>query len=350
MSDTAERAARMAEDKLAKVEVADARFTLVAFDQLELTTEPAHLIKGVIPRHGLSVVWGPPKSGKSYWTFDAMLHVALGWEYHGRRVIQGPVVYVACEGGGGLRARAEAFRQEKLSEVRDEPVPLYVVADGLDLISDHQALTDSIHQQLDGAAPAAVVLDTLNRSLRGSESSDEDMTAYIRAADAIRAAFDCAIIIVHHCGIEGTRPRGHTSLAGAVDAQIAVSKSRDGANTVRVETMRDSEAGAEIHCRLRQVEIGVDDAGDPITSCVVEPDEAPAATETGIRLTPNQRTMLSFLEDAGSAGLTVEEWNAAARAEGIGAKRKADLRDLRVALKRKDSVYEYAGRWHIVKR
>jgi hypothetical protein len=29
----------------------------------------------------------------------------------------------------------------------------------------------------------------------------------------IRNAFGCAVIVVHHCGIDATRPRGHTSLA-----------------------------------------------------------------------------------------------------------------------------------------
>jgi len=26
--------------------------------------------------------------------------------------------------------------------------------------------------------------------------------------------------VIHHCGINGDRPRGHTSLTGAADAQI----------------------------------------------------------------------------------------------------------------------------------
>jgi hypothetical protein len=39
------------------------------------------------------------------------------------------------------------------------------------------------------------VLDTLNRSLAGSESDDEDMAAYVKAADAIREAFGCAVVI-----------------------------------------------------------------------------------------------------------------------------------------------------------
>jgi RecA-family ATPase len=56
------------------------------------------------------------------------------------------------------------------------------------------------------------------------------MSVYVLAADKIRDAFNCAVIIVHHCGHEGTRPRGHSSLIGAVDAQIAVK--RDAADNI----------------------------------------------------------------------------------------------------------------------
>ena len=63
---------------------------------------------------GSVVVWGPPKCGKSFWTFDLMMHVALGWEYRGRRVQQGAVVYLALEGGHGFRARVEAWRRRHL--------------------------------------------------------------------------------------------------------------------------------------------------------------------------------------------------------------------------------------------
>jgi len=99
----------------------------------------------------------------------------------------------------------------------------------IDLVKDHAGLIASIQEQ--SQTPVLVVLDTLNRSLRGSESSDEDMTAYLNAADAIREAFECAVVIVHHCGVDGTRPRGHTSLTGTVDAQLAVK--RDAADTLK---------------------------------------------------------------------------------------------------------------------
>ena len=66
------------------------------------------------------------------------------------------------------------------------------------------------------------MLDTLNKSLFGSESKDVDMGAYVRAAEAVRDAFGCVVIIIHHCGYDDTHPRGHSSLPGAVDAQLMV--------------------------------------------------------------------------------------------------------------------------------
>ena len=54
-----------------------------------------------------------------------------------------------------------------------------------------------------------MVLDTLNKSLIGSESKDVDMSAYLRAAEAIRDAFGCVVIIVHHCGPDDQTTRSY---------------------------------------------------------------------------------------------------------------------------------------------
>jgi AAA domain-containing protein len=256
-------------------------------------------VKNLIPRVGLSVAWGPPKCGKSFWAFDLMMHVALGWDYRGRRVHQGPVVYCAFEGQTGVAARAEAFRKQELIEQED--VPFYLEPVTLDLVRDHKALIAAIKQQLGDAAPVAVTLDTLNRSLRGSESSDEDMSAYVNAADAIRETFGCAVLIVHHCGVEGTRPRGHTSLTGACDAQLAVQRSQGGTVTVTVECMKDGTEGDVIAFRLERVEVGVDDDGEDITSCIVVPldaEEAKAATARQRRRSPKHELAARALAEA----------------------------------------------------
>ena len=121
------------------------------------------------------------------------------------------------------------------------------------------------------------MVDTLNRSLNGSESRDEDMSRYIQAADAVREAFRCAVILVHHCGVESSRPRGHTSLTGAADAQIAVKRDHTGTICTTLEWMKDGPEGVEVYSRLEPVEVGADDDGDVISSCVVvEADPAVA--------------------------------------------------------------------------
>jgi AAA domain len=258
-----------------------ARFRLLAFNDIKLDDGGMYLIKGLLPRVGLAVVWGAPKCGKSFWTFDALMHVALGWEYRGHRVAPGPVVYCALEGVQGFRNRIEAFRQAKLSEADCGSPQFYLVAASLSLVADHQALIGDIRRQLGDRSPVAICLDTLNRSLAGSESSDEDMAAYIRAADAIRDALDCLVLIVHHCGHDGSRPRGHSSLMGALDVQIAVSRNATGNIVAELELTKDGEVGLQFVSRLVQRDIAFDQDGDAITSCVVDAVEGACPARKG---------------------------------------------------------------------
>jgi hypothetical protein len=259
-----------------------------------------------------------------------MLHVALGWPYRGRKVVQGPVVYCAFEGQDGYGKRAEAFRQRHLAEDAD-PVPFYLVATRLSFVKDHAALIEAIKAQIGPVMPEAVVLDTLNRSLDGSESDDKDMGAYIRAADAVREAFGCVVIIVHHCGVEGSRPRGHTSLTGAVDAQIAVKRDAAGNVVATVEWMKDGLEGAVIVSRFEVVEVGTDTDGDAITSCIMVPSDGNSdSTTTKRKLSTRDKLALEALANcnaqpapvglklpAGQVVVSVDQWREEMFARGI---------------------------------
>jgi AAA domain len=254
------------------------RFPLLRFGELKPGTAPNYLIKGILPRVGLATVWGPPKCGKSFWVFDVALHIALGWKYRGKHTMQSTVVYCAFEGASGFHARAEAFRTEHaeaLAELEAD-VPFYLMPTRLDLVRDHEALISSIEEKVGPRNnPGVVVLDTLNRSLNGSESKDVDMAAYINAADAIRERFSCLVLIVHHCGVDGTRPRGHTSLTGAIDAQLAVKRDNAKQIVTTVEHMKDGAEGETLVSTLTVIDVGTDDDGDKITSCVIKPSDKP---------------------------------------------------------------------------
>ena len=175
-------------------------------------------------------------------------------------------------------------------------MPFYLEPVTLDLVKDAAELIRVIRLTLGNVKPAVIGLDTLSRSLRGSESRDEDMGAYIRAADSLREAFDCAVIIVHHSGIEGGRPRGHTSLTGAADAQLSVSRDTGGSIVMTTEYMKDGPEGDRIVSRLEQVQVGVDEDGEPITSCVVLPADT-ASTRAEIKVPPSAKLALDALNE-----------------------------------------------------
>lgn len=248
------------------------RFQLIPFMEARAVLQARYLVKGLIPAHGLVIIWGPPKCGKSFWAADICAHIAAGLEYRGKRVRKGKVVYVAAEGASGFLGRLEAWRLHHPGD--HEQMRFWTVPQRLNLVNEYGLLINDIRAQVGDEIPDIVALDTLNRTFSGSESSDEDMTAYVTAADAIKAEFGCAVIIIHHCGIEGTRPRGHTSLTGAADAQIAIKRGEEsGIVSSLLEWMKDGEEGFETHSKLEVVDLGKDEDGDQVTTCVVIPSD-----------------------------------------------------------------------------
>jgi hypothetical protein len=324
------------------------RFTLTRFNEIEPLNGADYCVKGFLPRSGLAIIWGPPKCGKSFWTFDLLMHVALGWDYRGHRVRQGPVVYVCLEGARGFRKRTEAFRKAKLRDSEDPP--FFLTTAPLSLAADCKVLIGDIKRQVGEDIPAAVCIDTLNRSLAGSESSDQDMAAYIRAADAIRDAFDCLVVIIHHCGHNGERPRGHSSLMGGLDVQIGVRRDVAGNVVAELELAKDGEVGLAFVSRLEPVELGRDEEDDPVTSCVVitvDGGEAKAATRPRKLSKGTVITLRALHEVIGEFGevptasnhippnvrtVSVERWRE--RALAIGLCSSEDGRAKRLALQR----------------
>jgi hypothetical protein len=285
------------------------RFTLIDGSEVKLNKRSAYLVKNFIPVEGLIVVWGPPKCGKSFWVIDVAFHIALGWEYRGRRVKQGLAVYIGCEGEFAVPARVEAFRQAKICGPID-PEHFKLILTRLDLIGEVETLIADIDAQLGGRRPAILFIDTLNRSLAGSENSDEDMSNYIKAADRLRVRFQCAVVIIHHCGYNADHPRGHSSLAGAADAQIAVTKNTEGVISTIVEFMKDGPEGEVTASRFKVIDnLDIDEDGEPISSLVLEEIEPPAPKQKNnpkASKLPSPMAM-KFWEALNNAGATVAE-------------------------------------------
>src|SRR5205807_8025697 len=79
---------------------------------LKLDERP--IVKGLIDLGAFLVVYGPPSSGKSFFTADVSQHVSLGALWRGRKTTKGLVVYVASEAGASILKRFVAWRDNRL--------------------------------------------------------------------------------------------------------------------------------------------------------------------------------------------------------------------------------------------
>ena len=249
------------------------RFVLTRFKDIHWNASVAYLVDDLLPLKGNVLVYGPPKCGKSFWVYDVSMSIARGIQYRGRRVRKGPVLYFAAEGGEGFTKRVEGYRQNH--DCKDEDFHLCTVRPSL--AADAGEMISDIKRHLgENAKPALIVIDTVNRTIDGSENDSKDVAKYLRAQALLEDEFKCCVVLVHHCGLEAGRPRGHTSFTGAADVQIAIIKDGVGNVVATIELAKDGPSGDEIVSRLEPIEIGMDSSGKTVTSCIVVPVAGPS--------------------------------------------------------------------------
>lgn len=258
------------------------------------------LVKRLIPAGGLTLVYGHPGSGKSFLAMDLALHVATGADWHDRKVVPGLVVYLAAEGQGGLRLRVDAYRRER--SVADAPFALIPTqVDLLDPKADLQKLIATLRIAISarGGELALLVIDTLSRTFGGGDEAGADMAAYVANIGRIQAELGCTVVLVHHRpkNSENDTPRGHGSLWGACDAIVLVEAEPNGTvKRARVTKQKDADPGEPVTFTLRSVDLGHDEDGEPVTSCVVEPVMATfTGTDNRVKLSPGQAIALEQL-------------------------------------------------------
>jgi hypothetical protein len=312
---------------------------LIPWDSVTVGEEPEFFIEGILPREGLGVIYGPPKSYKTFLVLDWAAHIARGQPYRGREVQQSAVMYCAFEGQHGFAKRVEAYRRTHLAD-SGESVPIHLQPIRLNFSKEVGDLIATVREA--GVEPGLVVLDTLNRSLVGSESKDVDMTAYLAAADELRQAFNCPVLIVHHSGLEGGRPRGHSSLTGAADVQVSTLRQGE-VSTTTVEFMKDGPEGATLYSKLEIV-----DVGHGKTSCVIVEAGELEQEKKAPKRDALAGTMLRVLQQGGPLPLT--EWNARSAEAATPAPERYQLTRARKALDDHGLVLVLDdGRWDVAR-
>lgn len=224
-------------------------------------------VKHVIPKRGLIVVYGAPGSSKSFFVLDMVASIARGVEWRGHRVKQCPVAYVAAEGVSGFGNRLKAYSLHH--EVPMADIPMYVRGGSLILASETLGLIEELKVLPE---PGVVVIDTLAAVSPGAnENTSEGMGPIVQSAQMIIEATGATVILIHHTNKAGEM-RGWSGLLGALDNQIRVEKNED-LKTAHIEKLKEEKDGSAYGYRLKIVNLGIDEDGDSITSCAIEPCE-----------------------------------------------------------------------------
>ena len=224
---------------------------LLSVDQLLELPPPDPLIDGILYRDTLAVLFGLPGSAKTFLALDWALQTASGSAWLGEfEVHQGPVVYFAAEGRGGLGQRIRAWLQARDLK---PPAGFRLFPDAINLLDSAQI--DVVCEWATAARPVLAVIDTLARAIPGAdENSAKDVGVAIGAADRLRAASGATVLLVHHTAKDGLDARGSSALRGAVDTMVKV-ENDDGRVKVSCEKAKDAEPFRTLRLRLERVDV-----------------------------------------------------------------------------------------------
>lgn len=257
----------------------------------EFSSQPAPikwLVKHWVQDKALVMVHGPSGGGKTFVVLEWMLSISSNrTDWYGHKINNGPIVYLAGEGHHGLRARIAAWKHDR----GIGHIEMWLSKHGCDLntAEGYNKVLQAIRSL--GVIPSAIVVDTLHRFLQGDENSAQDAKTMLDACAALMEEFDCSVVLVHHTGVSEEaqhRARGSSAWRGALDIEISVVPAKAEAPLELVQRKsKDSELAEPLYFTLRQVPIPgwFDEDGEPVTSAVLEPAEAPKKKEKDSKLT-----------------------------------------------------------------
>lgn len=280
------------------------RFEVISALDFSLKPPPQWIIKGLLPKAEVVVLYGESGSGKSFIALDFAMAIATGTNWRGLKTKQGRVVYVAAEGAAGFRNRVVAYSQHNKINLADFPLGIIDAAPNLMLKDDALDVCRSI-----GKADV-IIIDTYAQSTPGAnENSGEDMGKALAHCKGIHRATKAVVVLVHHSGKDASKgARGWSGLKAAADAELEVTRHQQG-RMLRASKQKDGEDGQQWGFDLQIVNIGVDDDLDPITSCVVCEAEVPVQGVSNRKLDACDVNMLAVINEfaqAQNSGIEVQ--------------------------------------------
>lgn len=262
------------------------------------------LVEGTIGRNAMAVIYGDSNTGKTFLAIDLGCAIARGVPWMGRRVEGGLVVYLATESPASVRTRLRAYQKHHRCRVPNflvvtSPVNLFRSSADTNAVIKLIRELESEH----GVKCELIIGDTLARMAAGAnENSGDDMTLVLENLDKIRTEVRATVLPIHHTGKDAAKGmRGWSGMRAAIDTELEVTVDSTGIGAVEVTKQRDlAGKGSRIGYRLQVIPLGRGKWGQDLTSCVVEPIEAPAPVRKQAPLGRAQQAVVGVLKGHGS--------------------------------------------------
>jgi hypothetical protein len=229
------------------------------------------LIKGVLPKATLGVLYGESGSGKSFVALDmcAALGRGVAWNAVQHRGANTRVLYVAAEGVGGFSHRLNAYCRQAGINIGELPLDIIsdVTPNLMDKVSVNHLITD-IEQR---GFYDLIIMDTFAQVTPGAnENSGEDMGRALGYCRKISQSSNAMVLLIHHSGKDSSKgARGWSGVHAAADVVLEVTRF-DSERCIKVIKQKDGTDGAEFGFSLLPIILGEDADGDDISSCVVD--------------------------------------------------------------------------------
>ncbi|MGH7024185.1 MAG: AAA family ATPase [Caulobacteraceae bacterium] len=308
-----------------KVDAPPSRLTFLSPAECAVSTPRSYVVKGILARGDIAAIFGQPGAGKSLIAPYLGYRTAQGERAFGLRTRQGPVLYVAAEDAQGMRGRVTAL------SLACGDAPMFKLVEGVSnlLVEDSPDLAALI-AAVEDQRPSLVFIDTLALAFPGlEENSSDGMSAVVEVARRLAAGGAAVVIVTHGTKAEGTTPRGHSVLNGALDMALQV-EGRDSQGIVRARLTknRNGSCDLDIAFTIGVREIGVDEDGDSITAAIVN-ELAPGLVPRREKTNPAERAALTILQSLLLEDMPVDEatWrNACIDGRSVSASDKEDSR------------------------
>jgi phage/plasmid primase-like uncharacterized protein/archaellum biogenesis ATPase FlaH len=221
-------------------------------DMMASISKPDWLIKGILERGSMNLLFGESGAGKSLFAMDWAFCAATGRNWHGHKIKEELKSLIIM--GEGLRGASMRFKalSQKYGEA---PKNIRLSRRSINLLDSKEA--DDILKivaELD-FKPDIIIIDTLHRNMVGDENSSEDMAMYFKSIELLARRLDAAIVTVHHSGHgDKGRSRGSSSIKAAMDAEFCVTKNGDGI-TFSCTKSKDFGFGTDMSFVIKEVEL-----------------------------------------------------------------------------------------------